>query len=99
MIEDANHFTLTLTLPHQGGGNFELFPSFPRPTPRSASFPIMTPPRSQVALGNATVAKLSLAGKGIPKPGLRARKTSPLRFVHRANYKLNRLKNREHKFM
>jgi hypothetical protein len=30
--------------------------------------------RSQVALGNEMVAKLSLAGKGIPKPSLGTRK-------------------------
>ena len=45
------------------------------------------------------VAKLSLAGKGIPKPSLGTRKTSLPRLVDQVDYKLNRLINREHKFV
>jgi hypothetical protein len=50
-------------------------------------------------LGTKMVAKLSLASKGVPKPSLGTRKTSLLRLVDQVDYKLNRLINRDHKFM
>jgi hypothetical protein len=47
--------------------------SFPLVPEYNSPFPLV-PPRSQVALGNAMVANLSLANKGIPKPSLGRRK-------------------------